>query len=218
MRSLHPIPGERWPHDMTITVEDGTSALFELLWVRDAWGLTPSMDDPPPPLADFPARVASALVDRAPIREWEAAWPRLWTDVLGHAAQETDHALVESLHHLPPGSPDRADLIGLLVGPTWREEFGDAALEPTGNSRFDDWNERANRRRVAEMRTRAPLREHDAVDALVPQWRRGLTRIVTIPCIGEHTRTIGPHALLVTDATREDHARYVAALGRFAPR
>lgn len=38
MRSVHQIPGNPWPHDMTITVEDRPAPLLELLWLREAYG------------------------------------------------------------------------------------------------------------------------------------------------------------------------------------
>ena len=52
--------------------------------------------------------------------------------------------------------------------------------------------------------------------ALIPAWRAGLTKIVTIPCVGEYVRRLGPHGLLMTDATREDSDAYRRALGSFA--
>jgi hypothetical protein len=202
---------------MAITIEDRAHELCELLWVRDAWGLRPVMDDAPPPLADRPAPVADDVRASAPVEAWSEAWPRLWSAVLAHTAQEEDPAAVKRLISLPVGSPDREELIERLSGPSWSDEFGDDAFEPAGHEGLGAWDGRLIERRRAEMRTRPPMHEHDAVDALVPQWRRGLTRIVTIPCVGEHTRTIGPTCLLVTEATRADHARYVQALGRFLP-
>jgi hypothetical protein len=58
--------------------------------------------------------------------------------------------------------------------------------------------------------------ERAALDALIPAWRRGLTKIVEIPCEGTYTRRIGEHTLLVTAETRADTARYGAALASFA--
>ena len=49
-------------------------------------------------------------------------------------------------------------------------------------------------------------------------WEAGLTRIVTIPCRGEHTRIISNSALLVTQTTRADPTLYCAALTSFARR
>ena len=41
MLSSSPMPENPWPHDMLITT-DHPSPLFELLWVREAWGLQPA--------------------------------------------------------------------------------------------------------------------------------------------------------------------------------
>jgi hypothetical protein len=58
--------------------------------------------------------------------------------------------------------------------------------------------------------------ERASLDALIPAWRSGLTRLVTIPCRGEFTRRIGSAALLITEETRNDVARYTDALRSFA--
>ena len=57
--------------------------------------------------------------------------------------------------------------------------------------------------------------EHRDLEALIPAWRAGLTKIVTIPCRGEYTRKLGTNALLVTDGTRADSGLYRAALASF---
>ena len=54
-----------------------------------------------------------------------------------------------------------------------------------------------------------------ALDALVPAWRSGLTKIVEIPCRGTFTRILGPHSILVTAETRADPDRYREALTLF---
>src|SRR4051812_35700978 len=50
MRSAGPIPGNPWPHDMVITVDDDPQQLLELLWLRDRWLLASDHPDPPPSL------------------------------------------------------------------------------------------------------------------------------------------------------------------------
>jgi hypothetical protein len=54
--------------------------------------------------------------------------------------------------------------------------------------------------------------ERLALDALVPAWRAGLTKIVEIPCRGTFTRILGPRSILVTAETRADPDRYREAL------
>src|SRR4051812_40899132 len=52
VRSSRLIPGNPWPHDMVIYVEDSADTLLELLWVREAWRLEPAGEDLPPRLID----------------------------------------------------------------------------------------------------------------------------------------------------------------------
>ena len=39
MLSPVPIPGNPWPHDMVLTIENDSQALRDLFWVREAWSL-----------------------------------------------------------------------------------------------------------------------------------------------------------------------------------
>lgn len=36
MKSMFPMPGNPWPHEMLFTIEDDSAALLELLWLREA--------------------------------------------------------------------------------------------------------------------------------------------------------------------------------------
>jgi len=57
--------------------------------------------------------------------------------------------------------------------------------------------------------------ERRGLEALLPAWRGGLTKIVSLPCRGEHTRKLGSNALLVTDGAQPDSDCYRAALRSF---
>ena len=37
MRSMSPIEGNPWPHDMTISIDDSPHVVMELLWVLEAF-------------------------------------------------------------------------------------------------------------------------------------------------------------------------------------
>ena len=160
VRTSIPIPGNPWPHEMVITVDDDANSLVELLWIREAWGLQPFGDDLPPLLVDPPDRRMKMNEDEElDIRAWQAAWSELWIAALRHAGSVRDPGLFEALGATADHSSERADLIAA--------------------------------------------------------WRVGLTKIVTIPCHGEYTRTIGEHTLLVTDATRDDADMFSAALSQY---
>ncbi|GAA2014998.1 hypothetical protein [Microbacterium ulmi] len=212
MRSSRPIPSSPWPHDMVIEVQDAAHPLLELLWVREAWALSPGDGDAPPLLAVSPRREPDA--EAAP-EAWSREWLAIWTAAVAHAAAPVDRDLFPALQRTADGSPERRELLGRMIGPTWRDRFGDDAL----TDGWSAWNARRSEEQVGRMRAVRGLEEQPeriALDALVPAWRAGLTKIVTIPCAGEHTRVIGAHALLVADATRADPDRYRAALARFA--
>lgn len=206
MRSVTP-EESRWPRRMTITVTDDSESVMELLWVREAWGLHPA-GDLPPLLVEPPTEVREAPDAVA----WENAWSAMWDAVIRHAGGTIDPAGLQELITTPAGSPVRAELIAQLVGPTWRDRFGDAAFD----DRHHAWTERLfQARAAARPRSLDEEPERRALDALVPAWRAGLTKVVTIPCRGEYTRVIGDCALLVTDTTRADPVLYSAALASF---
>jgi len=213
MRSVDPIPGNPWPHEMTITVEDSPSALLELLWIRGAHGLDFDSEDFPPLLADPPA-AANGSGPSASVRAgWERAWSRLWRAAAQHAGQDQDPVQFERLHQTANGSPERLQILQELFGPSWRDEFGDAAFDDPS---FRGWSERGSDKHMSSMsRPLAESPEHRDLDAVIRAWRNGLTRVVTIPCRGEFSRKITDNALLVTDATRADSSAYQRALDSF---
>lgn len=211
MWSSEPIPGNPWPHDMVITIENQPHALYELLWIREAWDLQLSGQDLPPLLTDTPARVEAG--HPGSVAQWQDAWPGLWDSCLEHAAKVVDHSALERLTGSTPGSDERMRLLQQLNGPSWRDRFGGEAF----TSDYDQWNRRqfeavTSPKSVAYGETP----ERASLDALIPAWRSGLTRLVTIPCHGAFTRRIGPSALLITEETRNNAARYADALRSFA--
>ena len=212
MRSSTPLPGNPWPHDMVITVEDDSQALLELLWIREAWQLRPGGEDPPPALVDTPAFMGGSQRSAAPIEEWQDAWPAIWAAALDHDGTPRDPEVVARLHDSAIGSDDRARLLRELFGPSWRDGRGSEALTEEAQS----WMHTLFLHRVERMPpTVEEQPEHAALAALIKAWQSGLTKIVEIPCIGDFTRRIGTHAILVTAETRADPERYRAALDEF---
>lgn len=212
MRSHAPIPGNPWPHDMIITVEDRPSALLELLWLREAHGLHPEGDDLPPLLILTPDP-AERTVDDATREKWDGAWTRIWHAAAAHAGRERDPQLLEQLHGTALGGAERMALLSELIGPTWDDEFGRDALEDPSYRRWEEGS--MEEFHASRPRSLADSPERRDLEALVPAWRAGLTQIVVIPCRGEHTRTLNSNALLVTEGTRADSDRYRRALASF---
>jgi len=213
MRSNQSPPGNPWPHDMVITVEDRPSALLDLLWIREAHGLRPRADGLPPALIDAPAPVIDPTVTAATRSVWEEAWPRIWNAAAACAGVETDPRAFERFRLTESGSVERAEILQRMMGPTWRHEFGDSALD---HDSYVAWIRDGMEEHLKKLPRR--LEDHPErrdLAALVPAWRAGLTKIVTIPCVGEFAWRVAPNALLMTDATRDDSGAYRRALDSF---
>jgi len=213
MRSSAPIPGDPWPHDMMITVEDRPNALMELLWIREAFALQIQGEDLPPLLSDTPATVQNAALSTDVRDEWAGAWPRIWHAVVAHAGPDLDSRLFVEIHATANGSAERADLLHRIVGPSWRDEFGDSAFD---NDSYSAWSQVGMDAHLAAMQTR--IEDHPErrdLPALISAWHAGLTKIVTIPCSGEFTRRVSENALLMTAVTRANSDSYRRALSTF---
>ncbi len=213
MRSSRPIPGNPWPHDMGITVEDRANTLLEMLWIREAHGLHLHGTSLPPLLVDPPASAESAGASAEDRVEWESAWPRLWQGAAEHAGRDQDPRQFERLQQTEAGSAEREQILHKMVGPSWRDEFGDAIFDDRS---YQDWSRRGTDAHFSARRkgmTHSP--EHRDLDALIRAWRAGLTKIVTIPCEGEYSHMLAPNALLMTDVTRNDSDAYQRALNSF---
>lgn len=212
MRSLVPIPGNPWPHEMSITVEEDSKALLELLWIREAWQLHPVADDLPPLLADSSVRSQPEFGHADQLAHWQYVWPELWEACVQHASLIYDPSAFEKLRETADGSAERAAGLKLMFGPSWRDTFGEAAL----TERYQAWTLakfEADERRCPQSLEEEP--ERVSLAALIPAWQVGLSKIVVIPCQGSHTRVIGEHSLLLTAETRDDPQRYSEALAQF---
>lgn len=209
MRSDSPLVGNPWPHEMVISVDDHAYQLLELLWVREAWGLEPVGDDLPPLLVDTPP----AAGDPDDRDAWQAAWPQVWDAAVNHAAGPVEPQRFDELRRARDGSPERAELLRKLHGPTWRQRFGDAAF---GES-YHVWSAERVRALIGKLpRSVAESPERRSLDALIPAWRAGLSKVITIPCRGDHLRILGDSVMLTTEDTRDDPDRYAHALTAFA--
>lgn len=214
MRSNAPIPRNPWPHDMSITVDDRPHPLLELLWIREAYELQPQGDDLPPLLLDTPMTVQDPAVNAETRDEWEAAWPHIWRAAVVHAGQDSDPRLFDELQTTADRSTERADLLHRIIGPSWRDNFGDSAFDDNSHS---TWSQRGMDAHLTAVPTRLEDQpERRDLPALIPAWRAGLTKIVTIPCSDEFTRRVGENALLMNAATRENSERYRRALSTFS--
>ncbi|WP_166997803.1 hypothetical protein [Paramicrobacterium fandaimingii] len=214
MRSSESTPGDAWPHDMQITVDDRPRVLMELLWAREAYDLHPAGDELPPPLEDAPRHATAITVSEAVRADWQREWPSIWGAAVEHAGHESDFGAFTELQKTADGSSERAHLLHLMVGPNWRDEVGDDAFD---DDSYREWSRRgSNAHNAAYPTALHDNPEYRDLDALIPAWRAGLTKIVTIPCRGEFARKISTKALLATHVTREISDSYRRALACFA--
>lgn len=212
MRSSAPIPGNPWPHDMTITVDDQPNMLLELLWIREAHQLQPRGEDLPPLLSDSPPVERDRVVDAEEQAHWEDAWPRMWDAAVAHAGTENDPRLFEEIQRTANGSAERTDLLRRIVGPDWRDEFGSGALDTDAYGRWQQAHDHSREKLQTSLEASPERRD---LESLILAWRAGLTKVVTIPCAGDFTRKIEPHGLLTTQATRDTSEKYRQALLSF---
>lgn len=204
--------GNPWPHDMSITIDDRPHTLLELLWIREAYRLQPHGEGLPPLLVDTPATVQDVTIADETRDEWETEWPRIWHAAVAHAGRENDPRLFDELRKTADGSPERAELLRRMIGPSWRDEFGDRAFDDSHSS----WLQRGMDAELMRIPTRLEDQpERRDLPALIPAWRAGLTKIVTIPCSGEFTRKVGENALIMTEATRKGSESYRRALSDY---
>lgn len=193
MRSLGPIPGNHWPHDMAITVESDSNALLDLLWIREVWNLRPTGVDLPPLPCDGAVSAHARTKPSERVVRWGDGWPSMWQACVEHAGELREGAaILDRLEGTPYGSPERAALLTAFLGPSWRGEYGDDAF--TGE--YYHWNQ--TRFDVVSRRQPRSLDEEPerlSLKALVPAWRAGLAKVVTTPCRGTFTRVIDRHAL-----------------------
>jgi len=197
---------------MIITVEDRPHTLLELLWIREAHGLDPADGTLPPPLVDRPA-AAARRVDEETRARWAEVWPQIWGDAVAHSATEPDPALLDRAVTATLSPAERETLLGRIIGPSARDAFG---VEVFDDAAYREWERRGSEAHLAtHLTTLADSPEHRDVATLADAWRRGLGKVVTLPCRGTYVRQIGPHALLATDEVRSDAAAYRAALDSF---
>jgi hypothetical protein len=210
MRSSEPMPGNPWPHDMVITVESHDHRICELLWARDVYRIAPGSPDEPPPIWPEPVLPPQHLPPASIRRSWGPLWMRLWHEAVDWYAMG-DTPVDPRLQALARNASVDLERLQLEAAPhTWSEAVGDEYFDRLA---FAHWEEAAVELLFSAHDAGEP--ERDALPALIEAWRRGLTRVIELPTVGEYTRTLGTDSLLVTAATRGDPDAYAIALTSF---
>lgn len=208
------MPNGPWPHDMVLHVQYDEDLLLDLLWVREAWRLSvtgPGMPPLPIDLDDLDLTVEGLRRDKG---VWERAWIELWEAAMARLTRRRHPGATA----VPPASVIDAlndeQVRAMWDGESWRSRFGDGAFTPGYRAWIDRLQVRRGRLQEQPLALHA---ERQVLDELVPAWRRGLTTMITIPCIGTYTRTLGDDTLLLTETAHDDVDRLRTALRQFRP-
>lgn len=201
MRSERPIPGNPWPHDMVISIDEPYN-ICQLLFIRSAWGIAKDADIPM--LDPVPDVGNSAMPPRASESEWSARWEREWSRAwawysIQDPKQRPTSELLRQLSK--PGQP-----LHPAFPPFWQAEYGDEGID---SAAFDQWQQDLR----PEMRTaleRTP--ERLCLDALIAAWNTGLETVVTLPYAGYFAQRISAKQLVVSATTRTRPESYNQAL------
>ncbi len=198
MRSSEDRPGNPWPHDMQLSVEECWQPLIYLLFVRSAWHLeitsVPRLDSEPDPGSSL--RPEHLDVDAA-VRRWLAEWQRAWTHF--DAASLTVSTPDEATQHLLDTLSDDELWQATSARPS---DFWDSGIDQAACERW----------RAAMAAPVAELPENRVIPALAVAWRAGLTTVIQMPYIGYFAHRISREHLVVSATTRRDPDLYSRAL------
>jgi len=198
MRSTRPIPGDPWPHDMVLRIEDEPRELTSLLFVREAWGL---------PIDDVPALDGtldvgtsarpSGLDESEAVERWRTEWARGWPRIaaLREAMRAPEGEMMRLLREIATDGQEEAGCLGDADG--------------VDREAFEVWH--------IGLRDdhRLPIAQHPeriCVTALAEAWRDGLESIVQLPYTGFFAERIDPATLVVSRVARHDREMYRRAL------
>lgn len=205
MRSIEPQPGNPWPHDMSISIDNDSQRLCYLLFVRQAWKLP--IDELPElePLLSVgeSARPSSLDVNDA-VARWRSEWARAWSVLEpDRTVREPDEEIARLLELT---DEQLVDAVSAMPSSFWEEGIDHQAFEEWRRGQRDDLT--------------LPFEKHPervCLDALVPAWRGGLLKIVQLPFAGYFAERVSSATLVVSRVTRFDPALYRRALGTAAP-
>lgn len=198
MHSTEDLPGNPWPQDMQVSVEECWHPLIYLLFVRSAWQLeidsVPRLDAVPDPGSS--QRPENLDVDAA-VQRWLAEWHRAWTHF--DSARVTVSAPDDATQHLLDTLTD--DELWQVTS-TWPSNFWEAGIDAHAHERW----------RSSMAAPLGELPENRVVPALMEAWRAGLTTIIQLPYLGSFAHRINQEHLVVSVSTRHDPDLYSRAL------
>ncbi|MBP2457422.1 hypothetical protein ABID70_002951 [Clavibacter michiganensis] len=200
MRSSRPDPGDPWPHDMVLTIDE-PRRLTSLLFVREAWRL--SIDDVPTidAIPDVGSSTRPAPFDEPEvIARWRVEWAR---GSSMHAPEDRTIRAPDARTARLLRDLDDAALVDAIAG--------DRLIASSGidHEAFEGWHATLHDRHRVPL---AETPERVSVHALAAAWRRGLTSIVQLPFAGYFAERIHASTLVVSRTARHDPELYRRAL------
>lgn len=214
MQSAEPTPNNPWPRDMVLHVQFDEHLLLELLWVRESWRLKVTGPNVPPRPIDLDDPELTAEGLRRDKAVWERAWIELWEAALAGLTRRRNPGATDAMPASVVDALSDEQVRALWDGDSWRSRFGDDAFTPGYRAWVDGLQARRDRLQEQPLGMHA---ERQVLDELVPAWRRGLTTMITVPCMGTYTRTLGDDTLLLTESAHDDVDQLRAALRQFRP-
>jgi hypothetical protein len=184
MQSDREMPGNPWPHEMVIHIDNSPRNFTALLFIRHAWGIAGDLDIPR--ATPLPDPGDSLLPETASAELWEERWRSEWELAWEWFSIDPDRR---------PGTPAY-----------WMTEYGPQGIDGEALRRWEA--------SVQPTHGGVPLEqtpERLSLPALVDAWRTGLDRLVTLPLDGYFARRIGRY-LILSDETRDDPASFTRAL------
>jgi hypothetical protein len=200
------MPGNPWPRDMIISVEDSATSLTFLLFIRAAWKL----DHHGVPPLEYQPNVGTSCrpqdIDQDVANSrWKAEWQRAWSrfeppDRRVHAPDSATQALLDT-------ATDEELWETLSRRPS---TFWDVGID---RAAFASWQEGLRDNHAVPL---DEFPERWALPALVAAWRTGLTTIIQLPYAGYFAERINKQHLVVSSVVRHDAELYRRALGASA--
>jgi len=191
-----PIPGNPWPHEMAIHLDESPGNLVELLYIHESWHLVDDMGIPA--LDPIPEPGTSAAPTSETIIEWSRRWGRLWFGAL-----EWYSGSLEDVYGLNFSLRDR---LRTRRPPFWSSEYGRDGIDEAA---FTAWQRQLEPEMDAALEMQP---ERLSLTALVGAWESGLHTVVTLPYAGYYARRISPTHMLVSTSTRSNPETYARAL------
>jgi hypothetical protein len=197
-------PGDPWPQDMLISVDDHPLALNLLLFVRHAWPIARNIKVPA--LSPVPNPGASKVPSTASIDEWSdrwrIAWERAWDWYKIQEPDSSKHPTPELMREvLRPGQE-----LHPLIPPLWTTEYDWDGLD---GDAFSKWQQELSQIPPSDV-------ERRVLPDLIPAWESGMDTVIVVPYAGYFAKRITRRHLAVSAATRNNTTTYSQALRQAA--